>query len=71
MSTWDAPVAKRRAEAYAAKFVNDSDAEPTDTEMAAVFAHCVRPASMTLYPLIRMQVTRLRQIRAMERATNA
>ena len=47
---------KQRLMGYALKFVNDSDAAPTDENLESVLDHCVRPAHADEYPAIRQNV---------------
>lgn len=60
-STGAAEALRRRHENYAIKFAIESDAEPTDANLAACLDHCVRPARPAEYPAIRIEVARYRR----------
>ena len=53
----------RRNSGYAAKYVNDSDQEPTDANLKRVLARCVRAPRPEDYPAIRHHVAAFRVTR--------
>lgn len=57
-------IAEQRKAGYAAKFVNDSDQDPTDANLARALGQCVRAPQSEDYEDIRRYVRVWRQLRA-------
>ena len=69
MSAGRAAALDRRMSGYAAKFVSDSEAEPTAANLERVLASCVRPPRAEEFPAIRRHVAKWREVRARETAS--
>lgn len=53
---FDERVVRQRAEMWAGRYVNETDAWPTDEAMREAFAGCVGACPVELYPAVRSEV---------------